>query len=65
MLAEHPGFGRQREFRRPELEGLRSYRVKDIDNYLVFYFPRESGVEVVRLLHGAQDVEALFESSDG
>ncbi|MFY9343462.1 MAG: type II toxin-antitoxin system RelE/ParE family toxin [Planctomycetota bacterium] len=65
LLAQHPGFGRRRAFVRPDLEGLRSFRVKDFENYLVFYLPRESGIEVVRVLHGAQDLEALFESPDG
>jgi len=63
-LAEHPGFGRMREFGRPELTGLRSFRVQDFENYLVFYLPREPGIEVVRVLHGAQDLESIFETFD-
>lgn len=58
---KHPGFGRQRQFDRPELEGLRSFRVQGFENHLVFYLPREFGIEVVRVLHGAQDLEAIFE----
>jgi toxin ParE1/3/4 len=65
MLAEHPGFGRQLPFVRPELEGLRSFRVQSFENHLVFYLPRESGIEVVRVLHGARDLEAMFEGHEG
>lgn len=61
-LAEHPGFGRVRQFGSPELAGLRSFRVQDFESYLVFYLPRESCIEVVRVLHGAQDLEAIFET---
>ena len=50
ILAEHPGFGRQLQFTRPEIEGLRSFRVQGFENHLVFYLPRESGIEVVRVL---------------
>jgi toxin ParE1/3/4 len=33
-----------------------------IGNYLVFYFPLTNGIDVVRILHGARDLEALFQS---
>jgi toxin ParE1/3/4 len=65
ILAEHPGFGRRRQFTRPELEGLRSFRVQGFENHLVFYLPRESGIEVVRVLHGARDLEAIFDGPEG
>lgn len=30
-------------------------------NYLIFYFPIEEGIEVVRVLHGARDLWRLFQ----
>jgi toxin ParE1/3/4 len=30
-------------------------------NYLIFYFPIENGVEIYRVIHGARNVEDLFE----
>ena len=30
-------------------------------NYLIFYFPIESGIEVVRVIHGMRDIEQQFE----
>jgi toxin ParE1/3/4 len=65
ILAEHSGFGRQLQFKRPELEGLRSFRVQGFENHLVFYLPRDFGIEVVRVLHGARDLEAIFEGPEG
>jgi toxin ParE1/3/4 len=52
-LAEHPGVGRQLRFGRPELEGLRCFRMRGFENHFVFYRPHESGIEVVRVLQGS------------
>jgi toxin ParE1/3/4 len=50
MLVQNPLAGRQR----PDLEpNLRSFAV---DNYIVFYIPRSAGIEVVRVVHGRQDI---------
>lgn len=44
---------------RPEfLPNLRSFPHK---NYIIFYIPIDSGIEVFRILHGARDLEQLFE----
>ena len=53
-VAEAPRTGRPRdEFRK----GMRSVSVA---NHLVFYRPRREGIWVVRIVHGAQDLERLF-----
>jgi toxin ParE1/3/4 len=52
LLAQQSGLGRRRE----ELaEGLRSFPV---GRYVIFYLPVPGGVQIVRLLHGARDIEA-------
>lgn len=53
-LAERPGMGRARS---ELLPGLRSFR---LGHYLLFYRATAGGIEVVRVLHGARDVPALF-----
>jgi len=35
-------------------------RYLPVGKYLLFYLPIEDGVEVVRVLHGARDVDSLF-----
>ena len=55
-----PGLGRSRRFQNSRLENLRSWRIKGFKNYLVFYLPIESGIQIVRVLHGAKDFETLF-----
>jgi toxin ParE1/3/4 len=56
-LARMPGMGRTRNFSQAQLRDLRSFRIKDFDNYLVFYRPVQDGVEVFHVLHGARDLE--------
>jgi len=56
-LAETPGMGRARPDLLPE---LRSF---PLGSYLLFYRPGIDGIEVVRVLHGARDLPALFGAS--
>jgi toxin ParE1/3/4 len=56
LLAGAPSLGRDR----PELgTELRSFVA---DRYLLFYRPLkgEEGIELVRVLHGARDIDAIF-----
>jgi len=47
---------------RDELEvGLRSFPV---GRYAIFYLPIPDGVEIVRVLHGARDLDAIFHPDD-
>ena len=52
--------GSPREFQNSHLIGIRQWRVSGFENYLIFYRPIEDGIEVLRVLHGARDIEGLF-----
>lgn len=54
LLADSPLLGR----RRPDL-GAR-VRISPVGSYLVIYRPLESGVEVIRVIHGARNYPDLF-----
>ena len=54
LLAEQPSMGRMREILSA---GLRSFPV---GRYVIFYRPLEDGIDVVRVLHGTRDLEAVF-----
>ena len=54
-LAKQPKMGAPLTLKSPELAGLRKWRVKDFDNFLIFYMPRPDGVSIVRVLHAARD----------
>ena len=59
-LARHPEMGAPLVLRRPELAGMRKWRVKDFDKFLIFYLPHSQGVSIVRVLHAAQDWWSLL-----
>ncbi len=40
---------------------MRRWRIRGFENFSIFYFPIEDGIEVVRVLHGAREIERLFE----
>jgi toxin ParE1/3/4 len=52
MLVQNPLAGRDRSEFAP---GLRSFAV---GNYLIFYIAQSNGVEIVRVMHGRQDIDA-------
>ncbi|NTV67574.1 MAG: type II toxin-antitoxin system RelE/ParE family toxin [Chlorobaculum sp.] len=55
-LAESPLLGRNR----PELTpGLMSY---PFGRYVIFYLQISGGIEIVRVLHAARDIDSIFES---
>lgn len=61
LLAENPELGPARGFDRSELAGLRFFPVKGFDKHLIFYRPLQHGIEVLRVLHGARDLGAIFD----
>ena len=59
-LARRPLMGASRTFKDATLAGIRMWRVKGFESYLIFYRPLADGIDVVRLVHGARDIETLF-----
>ena len=54
LIATQPLMGRMRD----ELAtGLRSF---PFGRYVIFYAPIEDGIDVVRVLHSARDIDAVF-----
>src|SRR5436190_7701863 len=56
-LADMPGIGRRRE---DMLPFLRSY---PLGSYVIFYRLVDDGIEVVRVLHGARNIDRFFGKS--
>jgi toxin ParE1/3/4 len=61
-IADMPGIGERRETANPRLAGLRVRRIEGFEKHLIFYRPVEDGVEIVRVLHGARDIDRVLES---
>ena len=61
QLAKMPQLGSRYRTTNPALEHVRKWRVPDFPNHLIFYRPIKSGVEVVRVLHGARGLGRLLD----
>ncbi len=59
-LARMPRLGASRKFRNPKFADVRMWRVPDFEKHLIFYRQLLDGIVVLRLVHGARDLEELF-----
>jgi toxin ParE1/3/4 len=63
QLLRSPHLGATGEFRSRHLKGIRRWRVNGFENFLIFYRPVDDGIEIIRVIHGARDIESLFNKS--
>jgi toxin ParE1/3/4 len=63
-LARFPGMGAARPVKNPALAGLRMWPIKRFENYLILYLPTSIGIDIVRVLHGARDIDTIFDSDN-
>jgi toxin ParE1/3/4 len=59
-LAEMPGIGVSREYNNPKLRDVRMWPIPGFPKYLIFYNATATELRVLRVLHGARDLERLF-----
>jgi toxin ParE1/3/4 len=59
-LAQMPGLGEQWDSPNPRLAGLRVWRIEGFAKHLIFYRSAEDGIEIVRVLHGARDLDTVL-----
>ncbi len=58
LLLRHPDMGRLRRDLKPE--GIRSFRVRGFERYLLFYRVQGEDLVLLRLRFGGMDINALF-----
>lgn len=58
-LADMPRKGRR--IANARNEEWRRWPVRDFENYLIFYRVLDDCIEIIRILHGARDLDALFD----
>ena len=56
-LSRFPESGTIVRYKHPKLEGCRSILVPGFEKILIFYRPLPERIEIVRILHGARDIE--------
>lgn len=61
FLSETPGAGATREYFSPKLFGLRMWPIRGFEKHLIFYRMISNSLEIIRVIHSAQDIEALFD----
>lgn len=59
VLAGFPNMGKSYNKLAPGLRGV------TVDDYIVLYYPREDGIDVIRVTSGYRDLKSLFSDSDG
>jgi toxin ParE1/3/4 len=64
-LAGMPGIGARYEHDHPALADLCCFPVSRFRNYLVFYRVVSGGIEVIRVLHGARDIDNILAEEFG
>lgn len=54
LLAQFPIMGKSYSRLAPDLRGF------VIEDYIIFYYPRQGGVDIARIISGYRDLETLF-----
>jgi toxin ParE1/3/4 len=60
-LCEMPLIGAERKYSNPKLLSIRIWFVKDFEKYLIFYKVFGNYIEIIRILHSAQDTDSILE----
>ena len=64
-LLDMPGMGKPKPVSNPHLIELRQWPVSGFEKYLIFYRPTTTGIEIIRVLHGARDIDRILERESG
>jgi toxin ParE1/3/4 len=65
LLATQPEMGWPCKINHKFLKKARTFRVSErFSEYLIFYQPCEDRIEIIRVVHGAQDLQSLFNKAD-
>ena len=63
-LAKNPRMGVAYDCGSGRLAGMRRLPVREFGSYQIFYRADERAIEVIRVLHGARDIEGLFDAEE-
>jgi toxin ParE1/3/4 len=60
LLSRQPNMGCHSRLKHAPLKSLRVFRVNGFEQMLVLYRPLEDGVDILRVVHGSRNLDALF-----
>jgi toxin ParE1/3/4 len=61
-IASIPSIGKRWPSADQRLAGLRVWRVEGFEKYLIFYRTTDTGIEIIRIIHAARDINRVLES---
>ncbi len=61
LAATNPLTGAPNKFDSPKLSLVRMFRVKNFDNYLLFYVPIKEGIKIIHIVHSSVDYNRIFD----
>ena len=64
MLASMPGLGQGHESENPLYQDLRCFPISKFRAHVVYYKPLADGIIVIRVVHGARDLDQVFGQED-
>ncbi len=62
-LEAMPGLGAICPLHNPRMQGVRQWRIRGFNKYVVIYRPITDGVEILRVLHGSRDLSNILEEN--
>jgi toxin ParE1/3/4 len=63
-LRSLPEIGKGRKFQNPALSNVRSWPIQGFEKYVIFYRADSTGVDVLRIIHAARNLAAIFGTED-
>jgi toxin ParE1/3/4 len=64
QLIKTPGIGKVAQLVVSRLGEIRQWRIKDFQDYLIFYRIEDTTIEVLRVFHGARDLADVLSELD-
>jgi toxin ParE1/3/4 len=64
QLARTPSMGGVYEISNPSLQGLRKWKVKGFEKYIIFYRFSEELLEILRIIHAGRDIPTILEDEN-
>lgn len=59
-LAQNPRIGSFYPLANSQLEGLRKWKVKGFDKYLIFYLIEDDLLRIIRIIHVSRDISTIL-----
>lgn len=64
QLQKTPGMGKVTQLLVASLGEIRQWRIKDFQDYLIFYRVEDTTIEILRVFHGARDLANVLSELD-